>query len=811
MNIIASYDWLKRYVDLDTLSVEDFAARVSLSGPGVERLYPQGAEFDRIVLGRIVEIKPHPNADKLKIVIVDVGMRHASPIVCGGSNLAKDQWVVVALEGAMVRWHGEGEPVELKPAEIRGVKSAGMICAANEIGLFDAFPHSEREILDLGAHLPDLKMEPGTPFADVLGLEGDTLMDIEVTTNRPDAFSIVGLAREASAILKKPFTWKPAAAVRTSRASANRKALNVKVINNKMCPRYMAVKIDGVTNGESPWWLKRRLVSAGLRPINKLVDITNFVMLELGQPMHAFDAEKLDGGIVVRNAAKGESLKALDGKTYTLDGSMLVIADGKSPQAVAGVMGGEAAATTSDTRSVIFEAATFHPVPVRKTARALNLYSDSQLRFEKGLSTEAPPDALARAIELCLDLCGGSVIGVADSQTATYKPKTFSIPFDKINELIGVPIKTKDCADTLKRLGFAVRTTAKMLRAEVPWWRDNDIESGRDLVEEIARVFGYANLPAVFPAGISARPPSPELALENTVRTLACGAGFTETFTYSFVSRVVLERVGYDPGNLLRVQNPLTSDFEFMRTSLLPSLIDVVLQNQDRFREQKLFEVQNVYYPPELKTPTAKPLWKQLPDEQPEFAGAVLGDADAWREAKGLVEHLLEKIGVSGITWKRLANDLFWHPGRSVQAWKGAHLLASVGELHPSLATQVGIEGRLALIDMPLSEVLHVATSRRYVPIPVYPHSKRDVAFVVEREVETQNMLRVMKDCDELVRDVEWFDTYDGKGMEEGMKSVAFHLEIGASDRTLETADVDDVVEQVKAAMAGAFDASVRT
>lgn len=802
MNILASYDWLKEYVDLGAMTAEEFAARVSLSGPGVERLYPQGTDLEKVVLGHIIEIQPHPNADKLRLAVTDIGSKKAT-IVCGGSNLKPDQWVAVALEGAMVRWHGEGESVELKPVEIRGVKSEGMICAANEIGLYDAFPHQDREILDVGAVLPELKMKPGTPIADVLGLRGDTLMDIEVTTNRPDAFSIVGLAREASVILKKKMVWK-AANIRKPQ-TVNRK-IHVTVTDKKTCPRYMAVKIDGVKNGHSPWWLKRRLLSAGLRPINTLVDITNFVMLELGQPMHAFDANKLaDGKIIVRKATKDETFKALDGKTYKLDDSMLVIADAKEPQAVAGVMGGELSGATGDTHTVIFEAATFDPVSVRKTARALNLYSDSQLRFEKGLSTEAPPDALASAVELCLELCGGSIVGAFDSQTTKYKPKTFSITFSKINELIGVPIKPKDCIDTLKRLGFKVVTSQFKLLASTPWWRDHDIEDGRDLVEEIARVYGYANLPSIFPAGKTSQQPSRDLALEDEIRTLAHGAGFTETFTYSFVSRAMLERVGYDPAPMLHVQNPLSSDFEFMRTSLLPSLMDVVIQNQDRFRTQNLFEIQNVYFPTEKS-------WKELPEERLELGAVILGDGTAWRKAKGLVEQILRHLGIENAEWRRLENDLFWHPGRTVQAWKGPHLLATVGELHPSLAARAGIEGKLALIDMPLGETFHVASNRRrYVPIPTYPRANRDLAFIVKKEIEIQEILKTMNGADPLVRSAEWFDTYTGKGMEEGMKSVAFHLEIGADDRTLETTDVDAALERVKAAMAGKFDASVRT
>lgn len=802
MNILASYDWLKEYVDLGTLSAEEFAARVSLSGPGIERLYPQGVDLEKVVLGHVLEVNPHPNADKLRLAVTDVGNKKIT-IVCGGSNLEAGQWVAVALNGAKVRWHGEGELIELQPAEIRGVKSEGMICAANEIGLYDAFPHAEREIVDLGKQLPGLKMKPGTPLADVLGLNGDTLMDIEVTTNRPDAFSLVGLAREASAILKRSMTWKPT----TLPKKTGKQKMNVKVEEKKLCPRYMGAFVYGIKVGPSPWWLKRRLLSAGLRPINNVVDITNFVMLELGQPMHAFDADKLAGKkLVVRKAKNGEKMPALDGKTYELNDSMLVIADAERPQAVAGVMGAETSAATSSSTAVVFEAATFDSVSVRRTARALNLYSDAQLRFEKSLSVQGPQDALARAIELCLELCGGEVSAqIFDARSGPYKAKSYSISFAKINELIGVEVKPKECVDTLKRLGFEVKADKKKLTAKIPWWRDHDIEDGRDLVEEIARVFGYSNLPTVFPSGKTNRQPSRALKLENEVRNLAQGAGLMETFTYSFVSKKMLERVGYDPKTLLRVQNPLSSDFEFMRTSLLPSLVDVVLENQERARSQKLFEIQNVYYPTDKG-------WKELPEECLELGAAFLGDKSAWREAKGLVEHILNGLGIRDVTWKRVVGDLFWHPGRTAQAWRGEHLLATVGELHPTLSAQAGIEGKLALVDMPLGELFHVASSgRAYEPIPAFPQPKRDLAFILSREVEVQQMTRVMRATDPLVRHIEWFDTYEGKGMDEDKKSVAFHLTIGSDERTLESAEVDAVLERVKAAMAGAFDASVRS
>ncbi|MEI7512414.1 MAG: phenylalanine--tRNA ligase subunit beta [Candidatus Uhrbacteria bacterium] len=797
MNLLTSYDWLKEYVDLGSMTPEDFAARVSLSGPGVERLHPQGKEWNKIVLGHVLEVNPHPNADKLRLVVTDIGTKHAT-IVCGGSNVVVDQWVAVALEGAMVRWHGEGELIELKPAEIRGVASEGMICGASEIGLYDAFPHQEKEILDFGKYLPDLKMNAGTPIADVIGFNGDTVMDIEVTTNRVDSFSMVGMAREASAILDKKLIWEPASFVGARLIAP----LHVAVKEKSLCPRYMAVKIDGVKVGPSPWWMKRRLLSAGVRPINNLVDITNFVMLELGQPMHAFDAAKLSGEkLIVRKAKAGEKMPALDGKTYELKEEMLIIADGEKPQAVAGVMGSETSAVSGDTQSVIFEAATFHEVSVRRTARALNLYSDSQLRFEKGLSVEAPEQALARAIELCLELCGGEVASaVTDIRAAKYKPASFSITFAKINELIGVDIKPTESVDTLKRLGFKVQASRSKLQATVPWWRDHDIEDGRDLVEEIARIYGYGNLPAVFPSGISSVPPIQTIRVEERIRNIAKAAGFTETMTYSFTSAEVQEKAGYNPAKLLRIANPLTADFEFMRTSLLPSLLQVIEQNQDRFRSQKLFELQRVYYP----QPNA------LPDEQPELGVAILGGDEAWREAKGLVEGILSELAIEGVTWKRNEDEPFWHPGRSAQAWHDGRLLGTIGELHPTIAQKYAFEGRVALVDLPLVEIFkHAKDGHRYEPVSVYPQPMRDLALVVEKSVEAQDVINVLRAADPLVSNVAWFDTYSGKGVEAGKKSLAFHLTFGG-DRTLESAEVDLALERVTEKARADFSASVR-
>lgn len=799
MNLLASYQWIREYVSLKE-TPEEFAAKVSLSGPGVERLYPQAPLYDGMVVGHVRSIETHPNADKLRLAKVDLGTRQAT-IVCGGSNLQADQWVVVALPGAKVRWHGEGDLIELKPTEIRGVASEGMICAANEIGLFDAFPHTEKEILDLGLAFANEKttFRAGQSLASFLKLEHEVIADIEITTNRPDAMGMVGLAREAATILQHPFTWK------APKLKEGKGKLAVHVADKKRCPRFIAIRVDGVKVGPSPWWMKQRLLSAGQRPINNLVDITNYILLELGRPMHVFDADKLKGGLEIRGAKAGETLKALDGKTYELAPHHLVVADEVGPQSIAGIMGGEESGVTLDTTSVVFECAVWDPVYIRRAARELNLASDSQSLFEKGLSTESCPIGIARAVELCLELAGGSVSTKAsDVEAHSYKPLTFTTSLEEVRSLMGVEISLGDVKDTLTRLGFKIRTTGKKIHATVPWWRDHDIESGRDLVEEVARVYGYGRIPATYPAAGAPKPMDKALALERRVRTFAASSGYTEAFNYSFISRELAEKAGFDPARMLRVQNPLSSDFEFMRTSLMPSLLQTVAENQERFREQHLFELANVHYLRNGKN-------DDLPIEQAECATAILNADGAFAEAKGFVEGVCELLGVRNLTWKPLTQDLFWHPGRSVQLFTGEHLLATIGEIHPHITARFKIEGRVTSAHLLLKELFEQAKpTKTYTSIPVFPEAKRDVAFLVDRDVPVETITNAIRSTSPLIRTVEWFDTYRGQGVPSDKKSLAFHLSFGVATRTLETAEVDAAMQTIQATLTQTFAAEWR-
>ncbi|MFO0765163.1 MAG: phenylalanine--tRNA ligase subunit beta [Patescibacteria group bacterium] len=804
MNLLTSYRWLREYVDLGKTTAEEFAARVSLSGPGVEQLIPQGKDLEHIVVGKILRIEAHPSAQKLRLPIVDIGGRELT-IVCGGTNIAEGQLVAVALVGASVKWHGEGDPIILQPAEIRGVKSEGMICASNEIGLFDAFPGLDGEILDLGKEIPEMNVALGTPLADVLGFTGDTVMDIEVTTNRPDAMCMVGMAREAAAILDADFTWK---APKLPTKIKVCEKLDVKVEEKELAPRYMAVRMDGVKVGPSPWWIKRLLLGAGVRPHNNIVDITNLIRLELGQPMHAFDAAKLAGHTLhVRKAKAGEKMAALDGVTYELSETNLVIADDEQVHCIAGIMGGEHSAITTDTTSVIFEAATFDPVFTRRSARKLNVYSDSQKLFEKGLSTQAPEYALARAIETCVELAGGTIsTEIVDKTAHAYKPKEFSVKTEQVSTLIGLPIEEKEMLSSLKKLGFDASIKKGVLTAEVPWWRDHDIESGRDFIEEIARLRGYAHMPAVFPAGISNRSLTKQQLTEKRVRQILKGAGLNEAFNYSFVSGAMMQKAGFNPAKMLKIENPLTTDFEYMRTTLLPSMLETVAENQDRRKELAFFEMAHIY----LNT-SESGMWNDLPKETMQLSMGILSDDSAWKKAKGATEHLLKELGITNVSWKKHDSDPFWHPGRSAQGFVGEHLVATIGEIHPELRERYKFDGRVAMADISVKELAELATTADYQPINAYPEVKRDLAFLLDASTEVQGIIAAIKQSNPLIRNAEWFDTYKGKGIAPGKKSVAIRITVGSTERTLESSETEKVIESVKELVIKQFNAESRS
>jgi phenylalanyl-tRNA synthetase beta chain len=797
MNILASYNWIKEYLDTN-FSPEEFARKTTAIGNSIERIDKLSERFEKIVVGFVKEVKPHPNADKLKIAMTDIG-KETVEIVCGGVNLSQGQRVVVGLPGAKVKWHGEGDLVELVKTKIRGVESHGMICAVEEIG-FEKLPHGEHEIWDI-SELTDAK--PGTSIVKALELD-DVVFDIEVTSNRVDCMSIIGQAREGAAV-----TGEGLKGPKGPRGPRGRdKKFTIDVKEPELCPKYSVILIENVKVAPSPWWLQKRLLLAGHRPINNVVDITNYVLHEYGQPLHAFDADKLDGEkIIVRKAKKGEKMKALDGKDYEFSHDMLVIADAKKPVAIAGVMGGEETATTENTTRVLIESATFDPVSVRRTARALNLYSDSQLLFEKGLSTESTEPALARAIELIVELTGGNVASsMMTEQAKPYEPRVFPFDPQKAQTLMGIKMEEKKMVEILERLGFVVEPNHSIA---VPYWRDHDIEASVDFIEEIARVYGYENFPSVFPAGeIQLIQEDQAIKFQRRTKEILKGAGFTEVYSYSFISEKQHTAYGLKKDDAVVLRNPLSSEFEFMRPSLVPSMLTAIEQNQHHFPEADLFEIAPVYLPKK----------GDLPDEPLNLIMACYGKdgRELFLRAKGALERLMRELGINDWSVERSRDPsdyiAHYHDGRLASIYIGKSCVGEIGQVSDRFVKIFGLDVTCVLIDIREPEFFLKCTSiKSFKPISQFPEVKRDLAFVLDERTEYETIIEKLEKTSTLLERIELFDVYRGKSVDEGKKSLAIHLSFRSNERTLESKEVDQEVEKIRYVLKEEFHAILRS
>jgi len=804
MNILASYNWIREYLNT-TLSADEFARELSLKSMSVEKIDALWGKFEHMVVGVIKEIKAHPNANKLRIAVTDIGDKTVE-IVCGGSNLEVGQRVFVALPGAKVRWHGEGELVTLAEVEIRGVKSIGMICAPAEVG-FDKIPAGDHEIWDL-SKITDAKA--GTLIVDALELQ-DTIFDIEVTTNRPDCMSIVGLASEGAAAVDGTFAMQP-----KPLASYSPGAISV-VIDSKKCPRYMAAIVKNVKVGPSPWWLQKKLLLAGHRPINNIVDITNLVLHELGQPLHAFDASKIRGNqIIVRDAKKGEKMRVLDGKEYTLSKSNLVIADAEGPMAVAGVMGGEVSSTTNETTTVVFEAATFDAVSVRRTARDLNLYSDSQLVFEKGLSTQAVPIAMARALELVEQLAGGVVEGLTDVQPKPYKALVFKASTKKIRSRIGVDVSDEQIQKILTKLGFMLEVKGSTITATVPFWRDHDIESEVDLTEEVARIYGYHNMPSTLPA-VTPPPAVDDVAIvwERKLKRLLASLGYTEFFGVSLIDGKDLERFGITPLDAVKILNPLAEDLAYMRPTLIPSILRDIEKNQATTGSAKIFELSRVHAPGD----NLQPATSNLPQEQYRLAIVEYGydnSEAAFMRLKGTLERLGKETGIT-FSLTRVNEVPRFHSGRSADIHAEINGVRTVvglmGELSPETERAFGLEKQVFLINLDLEALLpHLKKSLRYEPLTSFPVSRRDISFVVNERTAFEDLASAIGTATtlQLHNSITLVDIYRGAGVDNGKKSLTLSLTFSAVDRTLTSDEVENEIKRITTALEGKFGATMR-
>lgn len=780
MNILASYHWLKEYIKTN-LSPEEFAKEFSLRSMSVESIDDIGARCANIVVGDLLTIAQHPNADRLHVVTVNIGKKEVT-IVCGGTNLVEGMRVAVALPGAKV-FSGNGERREINLSTIRDVESAGMLCGPAEIG-FDALQVGERSIWSLGS-ITDAPA--GTPLADALGLD-DVVFDVEITTNRPDAKGIVGLAREAGAAVNAKFSWEPTELSRGEGVSP----ISVIIDDKKGCRRQMAAVMSDVVIGSSPWWMQKRLVLNGLRPINAIVDITNYVMLEYGQPLHSFDLNVIEGDeLHVRRGTSGEEILALNGKTYSLDGH-LVIADAVRPLDIAGIMGGENSGIKKETTSLVLVASTFDAQSIRRTGRALDLSSDAQTLFEKGLSVEMPAIALARAIELIKEICGGIVVGeVIDERVAPYEPKIFSVDFEKIRSHIGIDISDAQMKKTLTDLGFSLEKSGKVFNVTVPYWREEDIEGEIDFTEEVARMYGYHNMPSVLPASrLPDGVDDASLVWEQWLKRVLAERGFVECFSNSLVSVADLQSYGISPKDALNVLNPLTADLTHLRSTLIPSMLRAIERNQALVPFAKTFEVSRVYIPRE----------GDLPDERLMFLAGMYGIFDAektFMELRGLLEWIAARTGIA-FTFERLDDENHWHAGRSVSVHSDGVRVGVLGQVSGDFQEAFGIHRPIFLAKIDVEALMpRMKLTHSYRPVPTFPSVRRDIAVLLDERSEFEKVHDVVCGSGALVSACDVVETYRGSEIPSGKKSVTLSVTMMAPDRTLTGEEVDALIATV--------------
>ena len=789
-----SREWLGEYTTIDAPDKE-YCDAMTLSGSKVEGWEVTGSEISRVVVGRVISMERHTNSDHMWVCKIDVGGERELQIVTGAQNVNIGDLVPVALDGSTLPGGKE-----IRTGKLRGELSEGMLCSLGELGLEQRdFPYA----IEDGIFILEEDCLPGDDIRDVCGLN-DSVVEFEITNNRPDCLSVRGLARESACTFHTPLTF--AEPTVTAGHGDIHEKLSVEIKDAELCPRYTARMVKSIKIAPSPKWMRRRLRASGVRPINNIVDITNYVMLEYGQPMHAFDYACLhDGKIIVRRAEEGESLRTLDGNDHALTPGMLVIADPEGPVALAGVMGGANSEITDETTTIVFESANFLGHSIRKTAIALGMRTDASGRFEKGLDLFATVPAVDRACELVEMLGAGEVFdGTID--VLAKEPETTFIELDdkRINALLGTDIPREFMADTLTSLGFELNGNT----LTVPSWR-GDCTMLADIAEECARFWGYDKIEATDIRGAATQGGYSEKTLFVRKLGTACRAmGYTEVVTYSFVSPSSLDKIKVPADSPLRdnyrILNPLGEDTSVMRTTALPSMLGVLSTNLSRRNmEAKLYEMATVY---------KKQPGKVLADERTVLTlGAYGGDVDFFA-LKGAVEALLCAARTPDVRFTADTKTAAFHPGRCAAVWSGDTRLGTLGQIHPDVCAAYGLDGATycAEIDVVLLHDLEGAEPV-YTPLPRFPAITRDIAVVCDAAVPVGELTECIRKAEKnVLRGVKLFDVYTGVGIPEGKKSVAFSLTLRSDDGTLTDDHAEEAVRAVLDALRESFGAVIR-
>lgn len=799
--MLLSRKWLNEFVPVD---VDDrtFAEDMTLSGSKVEITEIEGEEISNVVVGRVVEIKRHENSDHMWICQVDVGEEAPIQIVTGAQNVSQGDLVPVAKHNSTLPGG-----VKITKGKLRGEKSNGMLCSYKELGMTDNdWPYSVVDGIFLLNSDPDLKakdLKPGDDIRTAIGLD-DHVVEFEITPNRPDCLSVIGLAREAAVTYGKTMAQHEPV-VKGGGIGNLTELLDVETPATDLCPRYTARMVRNVKIGPSPKWMRDRLRASGVRPINNIVDITNYVMLEYGQPMHAFDYRYVNGGkIVVRRAGDGETLTTLDGNVRQLNSSMLVIADEHRAVGLAGIMGGENSEIVEDTVDVVFESANFNGTSIRRTALALGMRTEASAKFEKGLDILNTLPAVNRACELVEMLGAGEVLdGTIDILNFVPQPKQLKLRADKINALLGTDIDAAEMCRILQELGFGVDGDI----ITVPSWR-GDVEHYSDLAEEVARFYGYNQIPTTAMTGVTTRGGySPEQMLERSLGTVCRSLGYDEIITYSFISPTYYDKIRLPEDSPLRksmkIMNPLGEDTSIMRTTVMPSMLEILTRNYNyRNKEAHLYELGRTYFERE----------DGMADEPKHLSLGVYGPEESFFTLKGAVETILDSIRAEDATYVAEKSDPSYHPGRCAKVYVNGQEVGTLGQIHPLVAANYGVDAELYYADLKFDALFASrGADPEYQPLPKFPAVTRDIAVLVDKAVTVGAMeSSIQAAAKGLLKDVTLFDIYEGAKLPTGKKSVAFNLVLRADDRSLTAQEADDEVNLVLERLKKDFDAMLR-
>ena len=796
-----SLSWIKAYVPELNVTAQEYTDAMTLSGTKVEGYEVLDADLHKIVVGQIDKIEKHPDADKLIICQVNVGAETIQ-IVTGANNVHEGDKVPVVLDGGRVAGgHEPGSRVEggvkIKKGKLRGVESFGMMCSIEELGSNrEMYPEAPEE----GIYIFPEETEVGANAVEVLGLN-DVVFEYEVTSNRVDCFSVVGIAREVAATFGKEF--HPPVVTPTGNDEDVNAYIKVRVENEDLCPRYCARVVKNIKIGPSPKWMQRRLASVGIRPINNLVDITNYVMEEYGQPMHAYDLDTIAGKeIVVRNAENGEKFTTLDGQERELDETVLMICDGEKSIGIAGIMGGENSMITDDVKTMLFEAACFDGTNIRKSSKKVGLRTDASGKFEKGLDPNNAQAAIDRACQLIEEMGAGEVVGgMVDVYSKKKEPVRVPFDPDAINELLGTQISKEDMIGYFEKIGIVYDEASG--EVVTPTFR-HDLFRMADLAEEVARFYGYDNIPTTLPRGEATTGKlSFKLRVEEVARDIAEFCGFSQGMTYSFESPKVFDKLLIPEDSSLRqaveIMNPLGEDYSIMRTTPLNGMLTSLATNYNRRNKNvRLYELGNIYLPKAL------PL-TELPKERMQFTLGMYGEGDFF-SMKGVVEEFFEKIGLhKKEVYDPNSGKPYLHPGRQANILYDGVVVGYLGEVHPDVADTYGIGSRayIAVIDMP--EIVERATfDRKYTGIARFPAVTRDISMVMPKEILVGQIEDVIeKKGGAYLESYALFDIYEGAQIKEGYKSVAYSIVFRAQDKTLEDAEVTEAMNRILKALEG--------